>query len=263
MSLRVGEVVMDCAEHGAVVDFWQAALDYERQDVNEQYVGLAPRDKELGRPPILFQKVPEAEDGQEPGPPRLPGRVHGDEVARLQGLGATFDRGALASARSRGPCWPTPRATSSASPDGDRSAPAETAVVPRAPRAGRPCRGRRRPAASTTSTGRSPGPASRTGSSERTGRKELPPVADAAVDVAADVVGVVRLHRRGVLRRPGEDAVAEPGREPLDLGLDRGGHVDGRAVGHVAVRPRDVLALRGARRVRDRRLDEQHERPSA
>ena len=30
MSLRVGEVVIDCAEHGAVVDFWQAALDYER-----------------------------------------------------------------------------------------------------------------------------------------------------------------------------------------------------------------------------------------
>ena len=46
MTLRVGEVVIDCAEHGAVVDFWQAALDYDRQDVNEQYVGLAPRDKE-------------------------------------------------------------------------------------------------------------------------------------------------------------------------------------------------------------------------
>jgi len=90
MTLRVGEVVIDCAEHGAVVDFWQAALDYDRQDVNEQYVGLAPRDKEPGRPPILFQKVPEAKT--------VKNRVHldfraesmADEVARLQGLGATF-----------------------------------------------------------------------------------------------------------------------------------------------------------------------------
>lgn len=88
MSLRVGEVVIDCAEHGAVVDFWQAALDYERHEVNEQYVGIAPREKEPGRPPILFQKVPEAKV--------VKNRVHLDfraedmaaEVARLEGLGA-------------------------------------------------------------------------------------------------------------------------------------------------------------------------------
>ena len=55
MTLRVGEVVIDCADHGAVVDFWQAALDYDRQEVNEQYVGLAPRDKEPGRP--LYAQV--------------------------------------------------------------------------------------------------------------------------------------------------------------------------------------------------------------
>ena len=42
MSLRVSEVVMDCADHGAVVDFWAAALGYERQAVNEQYVALNP-----------------------------------------------------------------------------------------------------------------------------------------------------------------------------------------------------------------------------
>ena len=77
MGLRVGEVVIDCAEHGAVVDFWQAALDYERQEVNEQYVGLAPREREIGRVPILFQKVPGAEADEEPRPPRLPVRGHG------------------------------------------------------------------------------------------------------------------------------------------------------------------------------------------
>jgi hypothetical protein len=90
MTLRVGEVVIDCAEHGAVVDFWQAALDYDRVEVNEQYVGLAPREKEPGRPALLFQKVPEAKV--------VKNRVHldfrsesmADEVVRLQGLGATF-----------------------------------------------------------------------------------------------------------------------------------------------------------------------------
>ncbi|HEX5828099.1 MAG TPA: VOC family protein [Candidatus Limnocylindrales bacterium] len=90
MSLRVTEVVIDCAEHGAVVDFWAAALDYERQDVNEQYVALAPRERAPGLPPLLFQKVPEAKV--------VKNRVHLDfraedmhaEVGRLRGLGATW-----------------------------------------------------------------------------------------------------------------------------------------------------------------------------
>jgi len=89
MSLRVTEVVMDCADHGAVVDFWASALGYERQEVNEQYVALVPPSPAApGRPPILFQKVPE--------PKVVKNRVHLDfraevmaeEVARLQGLGA-------------------------------------------------------------------------------------------------------------------------------------------------------------------------------
>ena len=90
MSLRVSEVVIDCAEHGTVVEFWQAALDYDRHEVNEQYVSLAPREKGPGRPPILFQKVPERK--------RVKNRVHLDfssedmaaEVDRLLELGATF-----------------------------------------------------------------------------------------------------------------------------------------------------------------------------
>jgi hypothetical protein len=90
MPLRVTEVVMDCVDHGAVVDFWAAALGYARQDVNEQYVALVPPPPAApGRPPILFQKVPE--------PKVVKNRVHldfraevmADEVARLQGLGAT------------------------------------------------------------------------------------------------------------------------------------------------------------------------------
>ncbi len=89
MSLRVSEVVIDCADHGAVVDFWAAAFGYERREVNEQYVALVPPAREPGRPPILFQKVPE--------PKVVKNRVHLDlrgdsmaaEVGRLRDLGAT------------------------------------------------------------------------------------------------------------------------------------------------------------------------------
>ena len=88
-TLRMTEVVIDCADHGRVVDFWAAALGYERRVVNEQYVALVPPVREPGLPPLLFQKVPE--------PKVAKNRVHLDlrapsmaaEVARLVGLGAT------------------------------------------------------------------------------------------------------------------------------------------------------------------------------
>ena len=87
-GLRVAEVVIDCAEHGPVVDFWASALGYERREVNEQYVALVPPARDPGLPPLLFQKVPE--------PKVAKNRVHLDfrapsmagEVARLVGLGA-------------------------------------------------------------------------------------------------------------------------------------------------------------------------------
>lgn len=90
MTLRVLEVVIDCADHGAVVDFWAAALGYERTEFNEKCVGLAPVERAAGGVPILFQKVPE--------PKVCKNRVHldfraevmADEVERLRGLGATF-----------------------------------------------------------------------------------------------------------------------------------------------------------------------------
>jgi Glyoxalase-like domain len=91
VSLRVLEVVIDCADHGSVIEFWAAALGYQRQEVNEQYVGLVPPQPGTpGLPPLLFQKVPE--------PKVVKNRVHldfraesmADEVARLTGLGATF-----------------------------------------------------------------------------------------------------------------------------------------------------------------------------
>jgi len=88
--LRVSEVVIDCADHGRVVDFWAAALDYERREVNEQYVALVPPSREPGRPRLLFQKVPEPKAGKNRVHLDFRAPVMADEVARLVGLGATF-----------------------------------------------------------------------------------------------------------------------------------------------------------------------------
>ena len=90
MTLRVGEIVMDCADHELVVPFWLAAMgDYERHDVNEQYVAIAPREGGAGRPPILFQKVPEAKTVKNRVHLDLRGESMAVEVLRLTALGAT------------------------------------------------------------------------------------------------------------------------------------------------------------------------------
>lgn len=86
--LRMTEVVIDCADHGRVVDFWAAALGYERREVNEQYVALVPPVREPGRPPLLFQKVPEPKTAKNRVHLDFRAPVMADEVARLVALGA-------------------------------------------------------------------------------------------------------------------------------------------------------------------------------
>ena len=94
MSLHQGDIVIDCADHDAVVPFWAAALGWERHDVNEQYVSLTPPPEQRladgPRPlPMLFQKIPEPKAGKN--------RMHIDfrtsdrlaEVVRLVRLGAS------------------------------------------------------------------------------------------------------------------------------------------------------------------------------
>ena len=93
--------------------------------------------------------------------------------------------------------------------------------------------------------------------------EELRPVLDAAVDVAANVVGVVPLHSRGRDCMAGEDKITEAGGEPLDLGLDSAGHVYGAAVRDVAVTPCCVLARGGAGGVEEALLGEQDIGPVA
>jgi predicted enzyme related to lactoylglutathione lyase len=88
-TLRVTEVVIDCADHGRVVDFWAAALGYERQAVNEQYGALVPPERGPGRPALLFQKVPEPKTAKNRVHLDFRADVMADEVARLVGLGAT------------------------------------------------------------------------------------------------------------------------------------------------------------------------------
>jgi hypothetical protein len=88
MSLRMTEVVIDCSDHGAVVDFWRDALGYERREVNEQYVALVPGAREAGRPPLLFQRVPEPKTGKNRVHLDFRAEVMADEVARLVALGA-------------------------------------------------------------------------------------------------------------------------------------------------------------------------------
>ena len=101
MTLRVTEVVIDCADHGAVVDFWREALGYERRDVNEQYVALVPTEREPGRPALLFQRVPEPKAGKNRVHLDFRAEVMADEVDRLVRLGAT-----VIAERSLGDfCW--------------------------------------------------------------------------------------------------------------------------------------------------------------
>jgi hypothetical protein len=91
MTLRLGEIVIDCADHEVVVPFWLAALgDYERHEVNDQYVAIAPIERSTDRPPILFQKVPEAKTVKNRVHMDLRGPSMAEEVERLTALGATF-----------------------------------------------------------------------------------------------------------------------------------------------------------------------------
>src|SRR4051794_1740292 len=64
----------------------------------------------------------------------------------------------------------------------------------------------------------------------------------ATIDVAADIVGIVGLHRRRPERAARQDSVAEAWCIALDLRLDPRSHIHIRAMRHVAVGPDRVLA---------------------
>ena len=71
----------------------------------------------------------------------------------------------------------------------------------------------------------------------RTEQKLTEPVARAAPDVTADQVGIVLFERGRRQHVAMEDQIAEAGREALELTLDPIGHVNGRTVRDVNIRP--------------------------
>ena len=85
MKARV-DLVLDCADPGALAAFWREALDYRDYYTEASVAILVP--KEGIAPPLVLQRVPEPKSGKN--------RMHLDvvvddiepEVARLQALGA-------------------------------------------------------------------------------------------------------------------------------------------------------------------------------
>jgi uncharacterized protein YndB with AHSA1/START domain len=86
LPLQIGNVTFDCADVPRMVDFWTAALHYQKQAAGPDW-GAAVDPNTLG-PRLYFQKVPEGKTAKN--------RVHLDinaadreaEVKRLEGLGA-------------------------------------------------------------------------------------------------------------------------------------------------------------------------------
>src|SRR5690606_32048805 len=66
---------------------------------------------------------------------------------------------------------------------------------------------------------------------QRWARPKLPPILHAAVDVAADIVGVVRGHVRGSMHTPRQDTLAKARGKALDLRLDGRAHIQCGSVG--------------------------------
>src|SRR5882762_4696019 len=90
--------------------------------------------------------------------------------------------------------------------------------------------------------------------------EELAEIYGAAGDVAADQVGVHFFQGARGKDAAGQDAIAEAGGETFDLRFDGWQHVDGGAVGYVAIGPGDVLPCWGASGIEKAWLREQDER---
>lgn len=92
MGLRIGAVIIDCADPGRVARFWAAALDWVINRVEDPEWVVEPREgtrDDCVVPDLLLIKVPE--------PKSIKNRLHLDlrpedqatEIARLEALGAT------------------------------------------------------------------------------------------------------------------------------------------------------------------------------
>jgi len=89
MTFRVIHLTFDCADPGALADFWCAALGYRRTELGLEMVAEAVPPEDVEAPKLLFIKVPE--------PKVAKNRMHVDlavadraaVVQRMLDLGAT------------------------------------------------------------------------------------------------------------------------------------------------------------------------------
>ncbi len=89
MTFRILHLTFDCADPGALADFWCAALGYRRTELVGESVAEAVPPEGVPAPKLLFIKVPE--------PKTAKNRVHVDiavpdrdaVVQRMLDLGAT------------------------------------------------------------------------------------------------------------------------------------------------------------------------------
>jgi hypothetical protein len=85
--IRLGSIVLRVHDLQCQAEFWQAALDYERRDMDRDFILLRPKDG-VG-PSLSLDQVPSTV--------QIPPRIHrdlftenqADEVERLKALGAT------------------------------------------------------------------------------------------------------------------------------------------------------------------------------
>src|ERR1035438_5176006 len=90
--------------------------------------------------------------------------------------------------------------------------------------------------------------------------EELADIERAAIEIAADEVGIVVFHGGGAENVAAQDALPEAGGEALHLGLNGIGHVRRGRVGQVAVGPGGMLSLGSAGGVEKGVLDKEDER---
>ena len=72
--------------------------------------------------------------------------------------------------------------------------------------------------------------------------EELPQIECAAVEIAANQIGIMSFHAGGAEHMAAQNTLAEAGGEAFHLGFDGVRHVQGRAVGNMAIGPGGVLA---------------------
>ncbi len=89
MTFRILHLTFDCADPGALADFWCASLGYRRTELGLEMVAEAIPPEDVQAPRLLFIRVPE--------PKTAKNRMHIDLsvpdraglVRRMLGLGAT------------------------------------------------------------------------------------------------------------------------------------------------------------------------------